>query len=59
MLDSETAKRLEHKVLEKMNFNQSNISRSDLLLKTISEIAIKTTIITLQEYERLNNEDAD
>lgn len=59
MLDSETAKRLEDKVFERMNLNQLKDSGTDSLTKMISKIAVRATIITLQEHERLNSETHD
>lgn len=56
MLDTKASEQLEHNVWERLHLNQVNTSGTESLTKMISQIAVRTTIITLQEYEKLNNE---
>ena len=56
MLDDKTSEQLERKVWEHLNLNQLNNSGTDSLAKMISQVEVRATIITLQEYEKLNND---
>ena len=49
-LDSETAKQLETNVLARLE----KVYSEDNLVSTMNKAVLKTIIITLQEYEKLN-----
>lgn len=51
MLDVKASEQLEHNVWERLRIN----SESESLTKMISQIAVRATIVTLQEYEKLTN----
>lgn len=55
MLDEKNAKLLESKVMERLEKTLPD----DSLRKNLSKIIVHSTIITLQEYEKLNNEVAE
>lgn len=55
MLDSKLAEQLEANVCEQLNVNQTNLSGIESMAQMIQKIAIRATILTLQEYEKLNN----
>ena len=55
MLDAKTAKLLEDKVFEMLDIDQLKNTGSDSLAKMIYKFAVRATITTLQEYEKLNN----
>nr|WP_300838930.1 hypothetical protein [uncultured Acetatifactor sp.] len=59
MLDAKACEQLEHNVWERLQLNQENPSGTESLAKMISQIAVRATIVTLQEYERLNNETSE
>ncbi len=52
MLDKDTAKILEKNVLKRINKMYPDDSS---LSRTIAQISVQATIITLQEYEKLNS----
>lgn len=52
MLDSKKSKILEQATLEKIE----TIFKDENLAKSISKIAVHATILTLQEYEKMQNQ---
>lgn len=52
MLDSDKAKLLESRALERLNSNDKD--GSDKLVQTIIKLAVRATIVTLQEYEKMS-----
>lgn len=59
MLDDKTSKQLEYKVWERLNLDQLDNPKMDLLQKKVLQIAVRAAIITLQEYEKLNNDSSE
>jgi hypothetical protein len=55
MLNNENATELEKRVHERLNLD----GQPDKLSEMIMKIATRATIITLQEYERMNTPDKD
>lgn len=56
MLDPQNAKLLESKVFERLNMEQTDWAVNKSILKEFRRIAVHATIVTLQEYERFNND---
>lgn len=54
MLTKEQCAQLEKSAMERINKLYSD-DNSGSLVKTISHAAVKSTIITLQEYEKINS----
>ena len=55
MLDNENAKILEKRVLDRLKADGENAAVASL----IREVAVRTAIITIQEYERMQSESQD
>ncbi len=59
MLDQKTIELLEGKVFETLQIDKPSESGTASLYKEVSKIAVRATIITLQEYEKLSNENLE
>lgn len=54
MLDKETFEKLQAKVLERLTQTLPNKSKMDEYIQSMFKLAVLTSIITLEEYEKLN-----
>lgn len=54
MLNKEQCIQLEKSAMEQINKLYTNDDANSKLAKVLSNLAVKSTIITLQEYEKLN-----
>ena len=54
MLDKETSEKLQAKVLERLTKTLPNESGMDKYVQSMFKLAVLASIITLEEYEKLN-----
>ena len=54
MLDKENSVKLKNAVMERIHQKYPVTDGTEKLISVISQIAADTTIITLQEYEKMN-----
>lgn len=54
MLDKEKSEKLQAAALARLTKTLPNNSSADHLTKTILELAVMATIVTLEEYEKMN-----
>lgn len=54
MLDKENSDKLKNAVMERIHQKYPITDGTEKLISVISQIAADTTIITLQEYEKMN-----
>lgn len=54
MLNKETSEKLQATVLERLTKTLSDESSTDRLTKTMIKLAVMATVVTLEEYEKMN-----
>lgn len=54
MLDKETSDKLQSAVLERLTKSLPNDSGTDKLVQSMAKLAALASVITLEEYEKLN-----
>lgn len=54
MLDKETSEKLQAVALERLTKTLSDESSTDRFTKTMMKLAVMATVVTLEEYEKVN-----